>query len=99
MPGKHTEEAQEIKRLKRLVDLRDKEIIDIKRECADQFKKIKDLCFSNEYGGLNDKNAKLRKIHEIAADNFSAIIQDLVISDERDIAKIIELPTNRKVSK
>ena len=45
MPGKHTEEAQEIKRLKRLVDLRDKEIIDIKRECADQFKKIKDLCF------------------------------------------------------
>lgn len=99
MPGKHTEEAQEIKRLKRLVDLRDKEIIDIKRECANQFKKIKDLCFSNEYGGLNDKNAKLRKIHEIAADNFSAIIQDLVISDERDIAKIIELPTNRKVSK
>lgn len=99
MPGKHTEEAQEIKRLKRLVDLRDKEIIDIKRECADQFKKIKDLCFSNEYGGLNDKNAKLRKIHEIAADNFSAIIQDLVISDERDIGKIIELPTNRKVSK
>lgn len=99
MPGKHTEEAQEIKRLKRLVDLRDKEIIDIKRECADQFKKIKDLCFSNEYGGLNDKNAKLRKIHEIAADNFSVIIQDLVISDERDIAKIIELPTNRKVSK
>lgn len=99
MPGKHTEEAQEIKRLKRLVDLRDKEITDIKRECADQFKKIRDLCFANEYGGKNDKSAKLRKIYEIAADNFSAIIQDLVISDERDIAKIIELPTNRKVSK
>lgn len=99
MPGKHTEEAQEIKRLKRLIDLRDKEIIDIKRECADQFKKIKDLCFSNEYGGLNDKNAKLRKIYEIAADNFSALVKDLIISNTEETPKIIELPTNRKVSK
>lgn len=99
MLGKHTEEAQTIKKLNETIDLKDKEIRDIKRECADQFKKIRDLCFANEYGGKNDKSAKLRKIYEIAADNFSAIIQDLVISDERDIAKIIELPTNRKVSK
>ena len=99
MLGKHTKEGQEIKRLQELVHLRDKEITDIKRECADQFKKIKDLCFSNEYGGLNDKNTKLRKIQEIATDNFSALVKDMVISDTEDITKTIELPTNRKVSK
>lgn len=99
MLGKHSEEGQTIKRLQETITLKDKEITDIKRECADQFKKIRDLCFANEYGGKNDKSAKLRKIYEIAADNFSAIIEDLVISDSTDIAKIIELPTNRKVSK
>ena len=99
MLGKHSEEGQIIKRLQETIDLKDKEITDIKRECADQFKKIRDLCFLNEYGGLNDKNAKLRKIHEIAADNFSALVKDLIISNTEETPKIIELPTNRKVSK
>lgn len=99
MLGKHSEEGQTIKRLQETIDLKEKEITDIKRECADQFKKIRDLCFANEYGGKNDKNAKLRKIHEIAADNFSALVKDLIISNTEETPKIIELPTNRKVSK
>lgn len=99
MLGKHSEEGQTIKRLQETIDLKDKEITDIKRECADQFKKIRDLCFANEYGGKNDKSAKLRKIYEIAADNFSALVKDLIISNTEETPKIIELPTNRKVSK
>lgn len=95
MPGKHSNEALEIKRLQELIDRKDKEI---KTECADQFKKIKDLCFINEY---NDRNSKLRKIHEIASDNFSALVRDIFINetDEDEIAKIIELPNTRKSRK
>ena len=98
MPGKHSKEALEIKRLEELVELRDKEIKDIKVYCAEQFKMIKDLCFINEYG---DRNMKLRKIHEIASDNFSQLVTDMVIdeTDEAQKAKIIELPTTRKSKK
>lgn len=98
MPGKHSKEALEIKRLEELVELRDKEIKDIKVYCADQFKKIRDLCFINEYG---DRNMKLRKIHEIASDNFSQLVTDIVINetDEDKKAKIIELPNTRKSKK
>lgn len=96
MPGKHSKEGQEIRRLEELVTLREREIKEIKSECAEQFKRIKDLCFINEY---NDKYLKLKKIHEIASDNFSALVKDLVISEEKEQAKIIELPTTRKSSK
>ena len=98
MPGKHSKEALEIKRLQELIDKKDKEIKDIKTECADQFKKIKDLCFINDYG---DKNMKLRKIHEIASDNFSALVRDIIINEtnEDENAKIIELPNTRKSRK
>lgn len=91
MMGKHTEEAQKIKQLEETIAAKDKEIKDIKTECADQFKKIKDLCFINDYG---DKNMKLRKIHEIASDNFSALVRDIIINEtnEDEKAKIIELP-------
>lgn len=71
MPGKHSREAVENKKLQEIIARRDKEIKDIKTECAEQFKMIKDLCFINEY---NNKNIKLKKIYEIASDNFSANI-------------------------
>ena len=64
-------------------------IKDIKTECAEQFKMIKDLCFINEY---NNKNIKLKKIYEIASDNFSALVKDIVINETDETAKIIELP-------
>ena len=49
MPGKHSREAVENKKLQEIIARRDKEIKDIKTECAEQFKMIKDLCFINEY--------------------------------------------------
>lgn len=89
MPGKHSSEALEIKKLQELIKRKDKEIKDIKTECAEQFKMIKDLCFINNY---NDKNIKLRKIHEIASDNFSALLKDIIINEIDEDTKIIELP-------
>lgn len=92
--GKHTSEAIKINQLEETIKLKDKEIKDIKTECAEQFKKIKDICFCNDYNGKLDK---LRKIHEIASDNFSALILDIVIYDDaEEKAKIIELPNTRK---
>ena len=92
MREKHTEKALKIKQLEETIKLRDKEIKDIKTECAEQFKRIKDLCFINNY---RDKYLSLRKIHEIASDNFSALVKDIVITEQKEpqeMAKIIELP-------
>ena len=88
--GKHTEEGQAIQELQNTINLKEKEIKDIKVECAEQFKNIKDLCFINNYG---NKYLSLKKIHEIASDNFSALVKDLAIDDKKENAKIIELPT------
>lgn len=93
--GKHTSEALRIKELEEIISRKDQEIKDIKTECIEQFKNIKDLCFCNDYDGKWDK---LRKIHEIASDNFSALVKDLFISEMQDEkseykAKIIELST------
>ncbi len=99
MPGKHSQEALEIKALKEIIERKDREIKDIKTECAEHFKRIKDLCFINNYG---DKYLSLRKIHEIASDNFSALVKDMVITEQQEpqeMAKIIELPTTRKSNK
>ncbi len=88
--GKHTEEGQAMQNLQNTIKLKEKEIKDIKVECAEQFKNIKDLCFINDYG---DKYLSLKKIYEIASDNFSALIKDLAIDEQKENAKIIELPT------
>lgn len=99
MLGKHSEEAQRIKQLEETIKLKDNEIKDIKQECTEQFKRIKDICFANEYDGLNNKDAKLKKIYEIASDNFSTLVKDLVISDTKETAKIIELPNTDQSTK
>lgn len=79
----------EIEQLKQTIKLRDREIEDVKTECAGQFKKIGDLCFCNDYDG---KLNKLRTINEIAQDNFSALVKDMAIDRTSRRAKIIELP-------
>lgn len=89
--GKHTSEAIKIRELEETIRLKDKAIIDIQKYCAEQFRAIKELCFINEY---NDRNAKIRKIHEIATDNLEQLVKDITISEEK--AKIIELPTQNQ---
>ncbi len=90
--GKHSKEAIEIKKLEDKVKCKDREIKDIKLECAEQFKKIKDLCFSNTY---NEKFDKLKKIYEIASENFSVLVKDLIIAENSKSNKKIELPTHQ----
>ena len=90
--GKHSEEAIKIKNLEDIVKRKDREIKDIKVECAEQFKKIRDLCFSNTY---NERFDKLKKIYEIASENFSILVKDLIISNSDKSSKIIELPTRK----
>lgn len=90
--GKHTKEAVYIKQLEETIRLKDREIDEIKTECADQFKKIKDLCHSNSYGNIN---ILLRKIEEIADDNFITLVKDLFIENDEE-GKIIELPKTRQ---
>lgn len=99
--AKHSAEAQRIKQLAKenkelteIIERKDKEIKDIKTECAEQFQKIRDLCFVNDCG---NRNIKLRNIHEIASDNFSALVKDIFIDTVYDPInnqeKIIKLPT------
>lgn len=93
--GRHIKNEEYVANLENLVKLRDREITEIKSECADQFKKIKDLCHSNTYGNIH---AQLRKIEEIADDNFMALLKDMFVENDEE-GKIIELPTTRKSSK
>lgn len=90
--GKHSDETIRIRNLEDIVKRKDREIKDIKCECAEQFKKIRDLCFSNTY---NERFNKLKKIYEISDSNFSALLNDLIISDNSKTNKIIELPTRQ----
>ncbi len=97
MLGKHTKEALTIKQLEETIKLKDKEIKDIKTECADNFKKIRDLCFINDYG---NSKSKTNRIYEIASDNFNLLLNDLLDYDnEMKTSKIIELPTTCKSNK
>ncbi len=94
--GKHTSEGQTIMYLQEVIQLRDRELEETRKECAEQFRKIKELCFGNDYNGELDK---LHKIEKIASDNFLALVNDLLISEQKEQAKIIELPTTRKNNK
>lgn len=100
MFGKHSNEGFTIKQLQKenrqlnqTIELKDREIEDIKTECASQFELIRDLCFCNDCEGKWDR---LNRINEIAEDNFSALVKDLAIDKLSDKAQIIELSTARQ---
>lgn len=60
--GKHTETSQEIKRLEKVIDLKDREIHDIKLSLADVLLEIRTINESNEYSA---PEVKRRKISEL----------------------------------
>ena len=63
--GKHTSEAQEIKRLNKIIIEKDKEIQNIKLEFADVLLQIRNVNESNNYG---NESVTKRKISELCTD-------------------------------
>lgn len=88
--GKHTEVGQHIAQLKDTIIRKDKEIYEVKKECANAFKEIYELSKGNSFD--NDRAIK-NKMGEIAKDNFNLLLDDLI--DYVHENKIIELPTRK----
>ena len=87
--GKHSKENLYIKQLKETINLKDREIADIKNSLANEFQKILTVNESNNY---SNEESKQRKISEICRDNVYELRKDLYIEND---SKIIELPTRK----
>lgn len=97
MLGKHTEESVKIKQLEETIELKNKEIKDIKYSLADILLKIRTINESNDCG---DPSVKKRKISELCTDTrYELLIDEIDGFYEKEKAKIIELPTTRKSNK
>lgn len=90
--GKHTEIGQHIAELEETIRKRDREIYEVKQECANAFKQIFDLSKSNGYG---ETRIIMNKMGEIAKDNFNLLLDDLIDYKYDQNNKIIELPTRQ----
>lgn len=71
--GKHTETSQEIKRLEKVIDLKDREIHDIKLSLADVLLEIRTINESNEYSA---PEVKRRKISELCTNTRYELLVD-----------------------
>lgn len=89
LKGKHSKENLYIKQLEETINLKDREIADIKDSLANEFQNILIVNESNDYG---NKESKERKISEICRDKIYELRKDLFIEND---SKIIELPTRK----
>lgn len=71
--GKHTETSQEIKRLEKVIDLKDREIHDIKLSLADVLLEIRTI---NEYNEYSAPEVKRRKISELCTNTRYELLVD-----------------------
>lgn len=88
--GKHTEIGQKVSKLEDTIRRKDREIYEVKQECASAFKEIYELSKGNSFD--NDRAIK-NKMGEIAKDNFNILLDDLIDYKYEQNNKIIELPT------
>lgn len=88
--GKHTETGQKIEQLENIIKRKDREIYEVKQECANEFKQIFELSKINDYGNIRKI---MNRMGEIAKDNFNLLLNDLI--DYEHDSKIIELPTRQ----
>lgn len=89
LKGKHSKENLYIKQLEETINLKDREIADIKDSLSNEFQKILTVNEGNDY---SNKEYKKRKISEICRDNVYELRKDLYIEND---SKIIELPTRK----
>lgn len=85
--GKHTEESQEIKRLEKVIDLKDKEIHDIKFSLADILLEIRIINESNEYSAPEVKRRKISELctntrYELLIDEIGILKNRTTIADQ-----------------
>ncbi len=92
MIEKHSQEQLEIRRLKETIELRNKEIRDIKFSVADVLLDIMNINESNEY---SDPSVR-RRISELCRDTRYELLIDEILENREKEGKIIELP-NRKI--
>ena len=90
--GKHTESGQKIAQLEDVIKRKDREIYEVKQECANAFKQIYELSKGNSFD--NDRAIK-NKMGEIAKDNFNILLDDLIDYKYEQNNKIIELLTRQ----
>ena len=90
--GKHTEVGQQIAKLEDTIRRKDREIYEVKQECASAFKEIYELSKANS---LNNDGTIKNRMGEIAKDNFNLLLDDLIDYKYEQNNKIIELPTHQ----
>lgn len=93
MKGKHTDQGQEISKLKRTIELKDQEIKDIKTSIASVLQSIRNL---NESNNFSDPSVIKRKISELCTDTIYQLLIDEIDGfgmEEGPKAKIIKLST------
>ena len=91
MKGKHTEEGLKIKQLEETIELKNKEIKDIKFSLADILLQIRNL---NECNDCGDPSVKRRKISELCTDTrYELLIDEIDGFYQKEKAKVIKLPT------
>lgn len=77
--GKHSEKEQEIKKLNKIIESRDKEIFDIKTSLADVFQRIRNINEANSYSA---PEVKQRRISEICTDTIYELLIDEIDKKE-----------------
>lgn len=97
MMGKHSQEALKIKQLEETIELKEKEIKDIKFSVSDVLLQIRNINESNNY---SDPSVKKRKISELCTDTrYELLIDELEICCKKQKTKIIELPNTDQSNK
>lgn len=85
--GKHTETSQEIKRLEKVIDLKNREIHDIKLSLADVLLEIRTINESNEYSAPEVKRRKISELctntrYELLVDEIGILKNRTTIADQ-----------------
>lgn len=78
--GKHSEKEQEIKKLNKIIELRDKEILNIKLSLAEVLQQIRRINESNNYSA---PEVKTRRISELCTDTRYELLIDEIDKKRR----------------
>lgn len=91
------QEALKIKQLEETIELKEKEIKDIKFSVSDVLLQIRNINESNNY---SDPSVKKRKISELCTDTrYELLIDELEVCYKKQKTKIIELPNTDQSNK